>query len=243
LSSRVLTALRALVVLVVIAILVAGVALVQAIVVGDDGTPRTATERAIQSAEEAVRANPDDPVARVRLAAAYLEQGSNAKAIEQAELALRINPEMPDAHFVLGVAHYRNGDIDEAIASLTTAGETEGQFAPFYQEVFVALARAHEANDDLDSAIEAFTTAFGYGPENATVYVQRGEVLERAEQWYEAAVDYAYALIFIADYPEALEGLARIEQDHPDDYARAMETIEQIRAQLNPHGEDAGTTE
>jgi len=243
LSPRVLTALRALIVLVVIGILVAGVALVQAIVVGDDGTPRTAAERAIQSAEEAVRANPDDPVARVRLAAAYLEQGSTAKAAEQAELALRLNPEMPDAHFVLGVAHYRNGDIDKAIASLTKAGETEGQFAPFYQEVYVALARAHEANGDIDAAIEAFTTAFSYGPENATVYVQRGEMLERAEEWYEAAVDYAYALIFIADYPEALEGLARIEKDHPEEYARAMEAIELIRSQLNPHAEDAGSTE
>jgi tetratricopeptide (TPR) repeat protein len=219
----------------VVAIVVAGVGLVQALVVGDDGTPRTAAERAIASAEEAVRANPDDAVARVRLAAAYLEQGSPSKAAEQAAIALRLNPAMPDAHFVLGVASFRQGDNQAAVASLNSAAEAEGQFAPFYQEVYVALARAYEAVDDTDSAIQSYEDALAYGPENAAIVVERGQMFEREEEWYEAAYDYGYALIFIPDYQEAIDGLARIEQGHPEEYAQAMENVDSLRAEVNPH--------
>ena len=242
-SRRALYALRVVVVVTVVAILGLGIALVQAFVTPGGGAPRTAAERTILSAEEAVRANPDDPVARVRLAAAYLEQGSTGMAKEQAELALRINPEMPDAHFVLGVALYRTGESEAAVASLTTAGETEGQFAPFYQEVYIALAGAHEATGDTDAAIEALNTAMTYGPQNARVYVERGLLFERAENWYEAAADFAYALIFVSDYQEAIDGLARIEQSHPEEHAKAVKDVDALRTQLVPHSESTKTAE
>lgn len=234
---------RLLVVVVVVAIVVAGAALVQALISRGDATPRTAAERAILSAEEAVRANPDDPVARVRLAAAYLEQGSPTKAAEQAEIALRINPEMPDAHFVLGVASHRQGDYEAAIASLTRATEMEGQFAPFYQEVYVALARAQEQSGDIEGALDSLEDSLRFGPENALVTLERAEMLERAERWEEAAFDFGYSLLFVPDMQEALDGLARIEQGHPEEYAKAMEQLEIVRAQARPHAGDSAPDE
>lgn len=242
-SLRVLNILRILVAVAVVAVLVSAIALVQAFVSPGDDTPRTATERTILSAEEAVRADPNDPVARVRLASAYLEQGSTAGAKEQAALALRINPEMPDAHFVLGVAQYRLGESKAAIASLTKAGETEGQFAPFYQEAYVALGLAHEAAGDIDAAIEALNRAITYGPQNAIVYVERGLLFERAKEWYEAAADFAYALVYVSDYQDATDGLARMKQGHPKEYAKAMKDVALLRAQLLPHSESTKTGE
>lgn len=241
-SRRWLTVLRLLVVVAVVGVIAAGIAVVQALVDPDSGTPRTAAERAILSAEEAVRANPDDPAARVRLAAAYLEQGSPDLAKEQATLALRINPDFPDAHFVLGVAHFRLGDQDEAVASLTKAGETQGQFASFYQEVYVALGRAYEAKGDYEAALEAMTTAVQFGPTNSLLYVERGLLFERNEKWFDAAADFAYSLIFVSDNQEAIDGLARIEQAHPEEYEKARKHIEAVGAELLPHSSESTPT-
>lgn len=241
-SRRWLTVLRILVVVAVVGVIAAGIGVVQALVDPDSGTPRTAAERTIQSAEEAVTANPDDPAARVRLAAAYLEQGSPGLAKEQATLALRIDPELPDAHFVLGVAHYRLGEHEAAVESLTKAGTTEGQFASFYQEVFVALGRAHEATGDYAAALEAMTTAVQYGPTNSLVYVERGLLFERNEEWFDAAADFAYSLIFVSDNQEAIDGLARIEQAHPEEYEKARAHIEKVAAELLPHSSESTPT-
>lgn len=244
-SLRIVSLLRIFVVIAVVGIVVLGIAFVQALLLGDDTTPRTAAERAIASAEEAVRANPDDAVARSRLAAAYLEQGSPTKAIEQAEFALRLNPEMPDAYFVLGEAKLRNNDIEGAIASLTSAANMTGQFAPFYQEVWVALARAQEQAKDYKAALDSFQNALQYGPDNATIYIERGQMLERRENWFEAAYDYAYTLLILPDSAEAKEGLARIEKGQPEDYAKAIDLVNKSREALGeaPHGDASATVE
>lgn len=239
-----LTFLRVFVVVAVVGVLASGVALVQALVSPVTDTPRTAAERTIMSAEEAVRANPDDAIARARLAAAYLQQGSAGMAKEQAELALRLDPELPDAYFVLGVANYRTGEYEAAVQDLVTASETEGQFATFYMEVFMALADAHEALGDYESALAAYSEAIKRAPTNALIYIERGLMFERQEQWYDAAADFAYALVFIDDNQEALDGLARIEQSSPEEYARARQDIDAVRAQLVPHSQvDTPTAE
>ncbi|HET6498494.1 MAG TPA: tetratricopeptide repeat protein, partial [Coriobacteriia bacterium] len=167
----------------------------------------------------------------------YLEQGSAGLAKEQAELALRLDPDLPDGYFVLGVANYRIGEYAASVENLVTASETEGQFATFYMEVFMALADAHEALGDYESALAAYSEALKRGPTNALVYIERGLMFERAERWYDAAADFAYALVFIDDNQEALDGLARIEQSSPEDYARARKDIDAVRAQLVPHAQ------
>jgi tetratricopeptide (TPR) repeat protein len=243
LSPRLLPVLRLLIVVSVIGIVVLGVGVVQALLSGGDGTPQTAAERAIVAAEEAVRVNPNDAQARARLGAAYLEQGSTNKAIEQAEIALRLQPEMPEAYLVLGVAHRRLGDLDQAISNLTKAGEADGQFAQFYQEVYVELANAYEEAGDVDAAVGSLERALSFGPENALIVLARAEMLERAGRWEEAAYDFGYVLLFVPDMQEALDGLDRMQEQHPEEYARAMELLDTYIAQIGPaHGGTETTT-
>ncbi len=239
-SPRTLSVLRVLVVVAIVGIVVMAGSLVQFLLSGGPAdTPRTSAERAILSAEEAVRANPDDPVARVRLAAAYLEQGSAGQAIEQGQIALRIEPEDPSAYFVLGAAYAAQGERDLAIQHLTTASQTEGQFAPFYQEVLIVLARVQEENGDRDTALESLEAALAYGPENASLLVERAQMLERAELWYESAYDYAWAVQYVPTYEEALEGLARLERDHPEEYQEAVDLVEQqVVGHIRPPGSE-----
>lgn len=237
-----LTVLRVLIGLTVVGILIMGVSVVQALVQRGDKTPRSATERAIMSAEEAVKVNPNDAKARVRLGAAYLERGDTKKAIEQAEIALRLDPDAPAPHFVLGVAHRRDGDLDAAVKSLTTAGETQGEYAQFYQEVYIELARTLEDKDDIEAALASLEKAVRYGPENALVTLERAEMLERASRWEEAAYDFGYTLIFVPDLEEAQAGLARMQEQHPNEYAAAMKLLDAFKAQSKPAHSTTETT-
>jgi tetratricopeptide (TPR) repeat protein len=188
-----------------------------------DDTPRTELERAVVAAEQSVRANPEDPTARVKLAAAYLEEGSAGLAIEQAELAIELAPDDPAGYYVLGLAQNADGAHDEAVENLTVAVETEGQVAQFYQDAYVALARAQEARGDVESAIAALDEAVENGPENALLLYERGSIYEREGNLSYALMDYAWALTYAPSYQPAREAHDRIANEHP-------EVVEEVQA-------------
>lgn len=226
LSTRVLPLLRLAIGLAIVGIVVLVLMLVQAIVLDDAGAPQSAAERATVAAQEAVRVNPDDAKARVRLAAAYLEQGSTSQAVEQAEIAVRLAPDEPTAYFVRGLAEERQGNLEAARADLQKASGLEGEFAAFYQEVYMALSRVEELDGDLDAALVAVEKALEFGPENATLLVRSGDILLLKEKWLEAAYDYSWALKYVPDYQEAIDGLEQVREADPDAHQEAVEKVE-----------------
>ena len=108
---------------ILIGVLVVGALLVSAALLrfvfagGKSTTPRTELERAVVAAEQAVSADPNDPDARIKLAAAYYEQGSASAALKQAEVAARLEPQKPDPYYMLGIAQAKLGKTQEAIAN------------------------------------------------------------------------------------------------------------------------------
>ncbi len=125
-SPRALALLRVLIAVLMVGIVVVGAAITRQLIIGSSGAPRTELERAVMAAEEAVRSNPNDANARIKLAAAYLEQGSAASAIKQAKEALRLSPKEATAFYILGLAESKTGDVDAAIRDLKTASTTKG---------------------------------------------------------------------------------------------------------------------
>lgn len=194
------------------------------IILQDPTTPRSELDRAVLSAEQAVKADPEDPAARVKLAAAYLERGNVRDAIDQAKIAVRLAPDDPAAFYVLGLAEVRSGDVEAGISDLKKAAELKGQTAPFYQDVWIALARTYERQERLDEAIRALTTALSYGPENAPLLYERGMLNEKAKRWMDAMDDYAAALEYLPQYKEAQQRLDSLKAAHPKDYQRLLET-------------------
>jgi tetratricopeptide (TPR) repeat protein len=231
LNLRPLPILRALVVVLVIGILVVAGALLSALLSGGRAaTPRTEGERAVMAAEEAVKADPNDGTARIKLAAAYLAQGSASAARNQAEIAVRLQPTEPGPYYVLGLAQAKGGALDEAVVSLKKAAGMQGQQAAFYQDVYVSLARTYEQTGDTKMALEAMGKAIDQGPENVPLLVERAKMLERGGKWYEAAVDYGYALLYTPDYADAVAGLDRIKGGHAEEYKKAVAFIEKETA-------------
>jgi tetratricopeptide (TPR) repeat protein len=189
----------------------------------DFSTPRNELERAQFAAEEAVRANPEDPSARVKLAAAYLESKSPAAALEQAEIAIRLRPDDPTGYYIKGMTLNALGRSDEGIEALTKAAETKGQLAPFYQDVWVALSRAQEAEGLDEEALFSMSRALNFGPENVVLLYERGALYERLENWEFALEDYAAALEYVPNYGPALAAFTRVKDAHPDIFKMLQE--------------------
>jgi len=242
LSSRVLPLLRLLIVVLVVGIVVMVGALLRYAITNSSNTPRTEAERAIVAAEESVRINPNDPTARIKLAAAYLEQGATSKSLEQARIAVRLSPTDPSPYYVLGLAENEARQYDEAIANLTKATSMEGQLAGFYQDAYFALAHAQEAKGNVTAALTSMDQAIANGPSNTPLLVERAQMFERAKMYYDAAVDYAWALRYVPDYSQAREALDKIKQDHPKDYKRAVDRVANMMAGTKPAGSDDTTT-
>lgn len=190
----------------------------------DQATPRSELDRAVLAAEQAVKSDPEDPTARVKLAAAYLERGNVRDAMEQARIAVRLAPDDPAGYYVLGLAEVRSGDVGAGISDLKTAAEKHGQVAPFYQDVWLAIARAYERQGDLEQAISAMSRALSYGPENAPLLFERGKLNEKAKRWMDAMDDYAAAIEYLPQHTEAQRRLDALKKSHPEEYRRLLET-------------------
>lgn len=234
-ESRISLVLRVATVVLVIAIVGVGALMVREIAFRDP-TPRTEAERAVVAAEQAVRANPEDPAARVKLAAAYLEQGATRSAAEQAEIAVRLAPADPAGYYVLGIAQRRNGDNEAAIRNLEKAVGTEGQVAAFYQDAYAALARAYEDMGDIDKALEMMDESINNGPENVVLLVERAQMYERLERWAEALFDYTLAMRYVPDYEPAVERFDEIAAQHPDAYDTVVGWWRDIEEQWDEEG-------
>jgi tetratricopeptide (TPR) repeat protein len=204
------------VVLAVALVLLAGLIVRQMIAGQTPGVPRTELERAVFAAEEAVKANPNDAAARVKLAAAYVEEHANTAALEQAKIAVRLAPQDPSGYYVLGLAKDASGDPKGALEALKTATSTSGQLAGFYQDAYTALARVQEELGDRKAAIASMGKAIDNGPENAVLLFTRGEMYERDKQWVNALDDFSSALQYVPDYTAARQAFDRVRVTHPE---------------------------
>lgn len=198
---------------------------------GRPAAPRTELERAVFEASEAVKANPDDATARIKLAAAYLEEHSNGRALEQAQYAVRLDPATPGPYYVLGLAQDANGKTAEAAVSLKRAADTKGQLAQFYQDVYVALARVLEKQGKTKDALNAMDRAVNQGPENIIVLMARGNLNERQKLWLAAATDYVWSLYYDPGNTEAQAAYNRIAKDHPAEAKKAADAVAKTQAE------------
>ena len=189
-------------------------------------TPTTELERAVMSAEEAVRANPEDGAARTKLAAAYLDQGLTGAAVEQAELAISIDPADPTPQYVLGLAQLKSGDYEAAVATLDKAATSPGQVAQFYQDAYFALSQAHEGLGDQESALQALDEAINNNPDNALMVLERARYYERQEMWADALFDLTIVLTYDPGHEEALAAYETIAEAHPEAEEEAMKNID-----------------
>lgn len=201
----------------VIAILATVAAITRYAVFADKlNAPRTEIERALLLAVQAVKSNPNDAQARIKLAAVYLEMGRASTAVNEAKTATKLAPDNAEAFYILGLANKEIGNIVQAAQNLEKAAKMEGQLAPFYQTCWTELARLHESQKKYKLAIRAYEAALGYGPESAPILYSLAKAYESSGDIKNAETYYKEALEFVPDYEEAAKALERLKNESAD---------------------------
>lgn len=244
-DSRASLVLKVVTIVLIVAVVGLGVLMVQYLITNAGNvTPRTELERAVVSAEEAVRANPENSDARIKLAAAYLENGALSAAREQAKIAVRLKPKDPSGFYILGLVEAKDGNDKEAIKQFTTAVDTKGQLAGFYLDVYRAMAAAYDRSNDSSKAIDAMNKAINYGPENAELLYARGKLYEGKKQWVDALYDYVSAMQYVPDYTEAVTAAKALAKAHPEAVKEMQKRFdEKAPAAISGSKESSGTSD
>jgi tetratricopeptide (TPR) repeat protein len=247
--SRATPLLKVLVPVLTIALVVLLAAFARLLIAGTQPeAPRTEMERAAFAAEEAVRANPEDPASRIKLAASYLERKNYAAAVDQGKIAIRLAPDEPAGYYVLGLAEAEAGDPKSAVEHLTKAVETKGQLAQFYQDAYVALSRAQEKSGDMEGAMKSMALALSNGPENAILLYEQGQLYERNQKWVEALENYGWAMEYAPDMQEIEQAFTRLSAAQPQALKDLQERYSEEAPEEGapegeaPEGEEATTT-
>ncbi|UCH81048.1 MAG: redoxin domain-containing protein [Nitrospiraceae bacterium] len=105
--------------------------------------------RAMKTAETAVRYKPDMIKARNLLGFFYLQTGKPDKAIQEFRKTLDTDPESFDAKAGIGMACLSQGEVDYAIQELTQAVKLDKKSSAVYYE----LGKAYELKGDKEKAL------------------------------------------------------------------------------------------
>ena len=132
------------------------------------GAPQTVRERArkaIDDADETLKAKPDDPDARLSRARANLRLGANQKALDDLNTVIGKDKENVDALRYRAIALARLGKRDDALADLAKFQKKE---APEERsKLSLATVVAAELGEGADKAIESLDAALQKQPQEA----------------------------------------------------------------------------
>jgi len=146
--------------------------------------------QAVQTAERALAAHPEDPEVHRLLAEALLEQGKTAQARAAAEEALRLDPQSAHIHSTLAMILHRVGGNWEAREHHEWAVSLDPEAAPFhtrYAAFLLDISRfSLKASAEQRAAWEHIRTALRRDPAYVDAHLLAAEALLRRRRYVEA---------------------------------------------------------
>ncbi|SDO95240.1 Predicted O-linked N-acetylglucosamine transferase, SPINDLY family [Rhodoferax sp. OV413] len=192
----------------------------------------------------------------------FLDQGNLAAALACYRQAAALDPHSADAHTSLGYALQQSGDLVAAQASLAQALQLQpenfdaaylsGQVCasleqpeqairhweaalalqPTFEPLYAELCQALSKTGAWDKAVSTLAGGMQRFPNNAVFHFLRGNLHTQAQEWTEAAVQYAAALRLNPQLIEAHGNLAAVFQAQHN-WQQAWEQYEHA-LRLNP---------
>ena len=132
--------------------------------------PPSTKERAasaLQAAEAALKAKPNNLNARIARASAYFQLGENPKAIDDLNAVIKRAPQTTMAYQSRALAHARLGHKDEALADLAQFQKGESTES---QKLYVAVIVAAELGQGTDQEFEKLDAALQKQPQDAGLH-------------------------------------------------------------------------
>lgn len=204
--NRILT-----VAIIVVALAIVGALVFVLLTIPKQGeAPATAADAAISRAEEGIRANPEDVMARLTLANAYYQYGFYDDALTALDDArsLETTSVSMGAYVEIGYARVYEAmeEPDSAREHYLAALDLEESFDAYY-----ALGSlAHNVGDD-DEAVKYWLKAVEMEPAAATVRVEIAAVYEAQGKYDLALAQLEEAVKYIPDDTEATDALERVK--------------------------------
>ncbi len=175
----------------------------KAIFIDSDEAPRSAVEKQLYDAQQALAKNPNDIEARLMLGFTYSQMGDHSDAQNEYNLVLKVNPKHTKATYLLAGSYEKEGKISEAIKTYKKLKNYE---PAVYQigRIYVNQKKYKEAIKTLNAAIKKK----GHGSD--TLYYL-GLAYEKSGDRKTAAKHYKEALKFTPDFNIAKKALARVQ--------------------------------
>ena len=149
-------------------------------------------EQAQIFADDAVRIDPNNPIARYYMATVFTYQGRYAEALEQYQRGLEIDPADPDLHIGLAYNYYGTGSIPDALLSFEDAISVD----PDNADAFDGRAYMYLQLGDAPLAEQNALEATRLNPNIARAQGRLGEAYFRQNNYSEAieALEKAVAM-------------------------------------------------
>ena len=151
--------------------------------------PPSTKERAasaLQVAEAALKAKPDDLNARFDRASAYFQLGESQKAIDDLNAVIKKAPQTTVAYQSRALAHARLGHKDEALADLAQFQKSDSTES---SRLYLAVVVAAELGEGTDQAVDTLEAALKKQPQDsvlhwnaACAYSQASHAVARKDQ-------------------------------------------------------------
>src|SRR5208337_342208 len=132
--------------------------------------PPSTKERAasaLQAAEAALKAKPDDVNARFSRATAYFQIGESQKAIDDLNAVIEKAPQFAFAYQYRAIAHARLGHKQQAKADLAQFQKGDSTES---SRLYLAVVVAAELDEGTDKAFEALEAALKKQPQEALLH-------------------------------------------------------------------------
>ena len=147
---------------------------------------------AIACYTKAIRIDPTQAEAHLKLARAFSKIGDRSNYLEHIYLAYNLNPDLgsADDHFLLGETLSKEGSRNRAIFCYKQAIKLQ----PHFTEAYEGLGRVLEETGKHDKAIDCYQGAIRQNPQNADLYLRLGTLLEKQNSWDSAVKTYRKVL-------------------------------------------------
>lgn len=186
----------------------------------------------VETLEQAIRDNPQDPEARVALAEYYLDQGAPKKALEQSTQVLKLYPDNQGAMLVSGIAAVRLQQPEAALSPLeqfvaARKDQPMAQTDTALETAYYFLGESYMKLERPAEAIPALEAALLINKTDADALYQLGMAYQANQQPQAALERYQQAVRLVPDFSEAYSGMIEsyTALNQPDyvAYARGMQ--------------------
>lgn len=173
--------------------------------------PRTAAERVIFDAKDALKKDSRNIKARLDLGRVYIGIGQYESAISTLKIAVQLDRQNVEAFYLLGLAYHEKGEFDKALEHLSKAAKVKGAFAEQLAPVYQQMGKTYTGMGRNQEAVQSYRKALTYEPQDADVVFLLGQAYEKLGDRRAAIQAYKGVLEFLPDDKQAKEALEELQ--------------------------------